>query len=379
MDKKEIKQYIIKLGLTIAVMTIAAIFVLGIIYAEQIGLIINNIINILMPFIIGACIAYLLAPLCNKVESKFENNKHKKIISIAVAELILVAIIVILCNIILPQSIESIMNIAKSAPSAYKNTVSFINEYLDKHMWIRDILALDSIGVEKVLTGFVNNTIIPNINSIISGIALGATSAINIIFNIIIGLVVNIFVLANRKNFAAYSKKIVYAILGKKSSELVIEEMKVANNIFSGFIVGKIIDSLIIGIICFICMLILNMPYALLVSVIVGVTNVIPFFGPFIGAIPGTVIIFSISPIQSLYFIIFIVILQQIDGNIIGPKCIGSATNLSTFWVLFSILFFGGLWGVVGMIIGVPLMAVIIDISNKVLDYILKKRKIDIQ
>lgn len=378
MNKQEIKEYLVKLGLTIAVMTIAAIFILGIIYAEQIGLIISDIINLLIPFIIGACIAYLLAPICNKIETMLANNKHKKVISIAVAELILVAIIVVLCSIILPQSIESIVNIVKSAPEAYKNTIKFINEYLDKHLWIRDIIDLDSMEVEKVLTDFVNKSILPNINNIITGVATGASSVVNVIFNIVIGLVVNIFALANRKNFAAYTKRIIYAIFGNKASELVLEELHVANNIFSGFIVGKIIDSLIVGIICFICMLILKMPYALLVSVIVGVTNIIPFFGPFIGAVPGTIIIFSASPIQSLYFMLFIVILQQIDGNIIGPKCIGNATKLSTFWVLFAILFFGGLWGVVGMIIGVPLMAVIIDITNKVLNYILKKRKIDI-
>lgn len=376
MDKNEIKEYLVKLGLTIAIMSIIAMFVLGIIYAEHIGMIIGNVINILLPFVIGACIAYLLAPLCNKVENRLSSNKHKKALSIVVAELVLVVIIVVLCSIILPQSIESVSNIIKSAPTAYKNIVKFLNEISEKHTWVNGIIDLNSIDIESVLTEFVNNTIMPNINNIITGLATGATSVVNIIFNIVIGLVVNIFALANRKNFAAYSKKIVYAILGKKASDLVIEELHVANNIFSGFIVGKIIDSLIIGIICFICMVILKMPYALLVSVIVGVTNIIPFFGPFIGMVPGTIIIFSVSPIQSLYFVIFIVILQQIDGNIIGPKCIGNATNLSTFWVLFAILFFGGLWGVVGMVIGVPLMAVIIDITDKVLNYILDKRKI---
>lgn len=379
MNKNEIKEYLVKLALTIVIMSIIATFVLGMIYAERIVMIISKIVNIILPFILGACIAYLLAPLCNKVEAKLKNNKHKKEIAILVAELVLLLIAVILCSIILPQSIDSVMNIVKSAPIAYDNIIKFINEILDKYTWIRDIIDLDSIDVENLLTGLANDTIIPNINNIITGLATGATSVINVIFNIIIGIVVNIFALANRKNFATYSKKIIYAILGKRASELVIKELNIANNIFSGFIVGKIIDSLIIGIICFICMLILKLPYALLISVIVGITNIIPFFGPFIGAVPGTIIIFSISPIQSLYFLIFILILQQIDGNIIGPKCIGNATNLSTFWVLFSILFFGGLWGVIGMIIGVPLMAVIIDITNKILNYVLEKRKINIE
>lgn len=379
MDKKEIKEYLIKLGLTIATLTIAAVLVLGIVYAEQIRMMISNIINIVLPFIIGACIAYLLAPLCNKVENRLKNNKHKKLLSIAAAEVVLIVIIVILCSIILPQSIESITNIVKSAPTAYDNTIEFVDKLLNKHLWLKDVIDLDSMGIETLLSDLINNKIMPNINSILTSIANGASSVVNVLFNIIIGLIVNIFALSNRKNFAAYSKKIIYAIFGKKASKLILDELEIANKMFSGFIVGKIIDSLIIGIICFICMLILKMPYALLVSVIVGVTNIIPFFGPFIGAIPGTIIIFSESPIQSLYFIIFILILQQIDGNIIGPKCIGNATNLNTFWVLFAILFFGGLWGVVGMVIGVPLMAVIIDIVTKVINYILEKRNIHIE
>lgn len=376
MDKNEIKEYLVKLGLTIATLTIAAVLLLGIVYAEQIGLIIDNIINIVLPFIIGACIAYLLAPLCNKIEDRLKNNKHKKILSIAAAELVLIIIIIILCSIILPQSIESIANIVKSAPTTYDNTLEFIDNLLDNHLWLKDIIDLDSMEIETLLSDLINSKIMPNINSILTSIANGASSVVNVLFNIIIGLVVNIFALSNRKNFAAFSKKIIYAIFGKKASKLILDELEIANKMFSGFIVGKIIDSLIIGIICFICMLIFKMPYALLISVIVGVTNIIPFFGPFIGAIPGTIIIFSESPIQSLYFIIFILILQQIDGNIIGPKCIGNATNLSTFWVLFAILFFGGLWEVVGMVIGVPLMAVIIDIVTKVINYILEKRNI---
>lgn len=379
MDKKEIKEYLIKLGLTIATLTIAAVLVLGIVYAEQIRMMISNIINIVLPFIIGACIAYLLAPLCNKVENKLKNNKHKKLLSIATAEVVLIVIIVILCSIILPQSIESITNIVKSAPTAYDNTIEFVDKLLNKHLWLKDVIDLDSMGIETLLSDLINNKIMPNINSILTSIANGASSVVNVLFNIIIGLVVNIFTLSNRKNFAAYSKKIIYAIFGKKASKLILDELEIANRMFSGFIVGKIIDSLIIGIICFICMLIFKMPYALLVSVIVGVTNIIPFFGPFIGAIPGTIIIFSESPIQSLYFIIFILILQQIDGNIIGPKCIGNATNLNTFWVLFAILFFGDLWGIVGMVIGVPLMAVIIDIVTKIINYILEKRNIHIE
>ena len=194
--------------------------------------------------------------------------------------------------------------------------------------------------------------------------------------SIFIGIIVAIYLLKGKRVFAAQAKKITYGVCRKKTADTIIHYVRISNNMFSGFISGKIVDSTIIGIICFILMTIFRMPYALLVSVIVGVTNVIPVFGPYIGAIPSALLILLVSPVQALYFIILVAILQQVDGNIIGPAILGESTGLSAFWVLFSILFFGGFWGIVGMLVGCPLFAVIYTIAKDFINYCLEKRKL---
>lgn len=179
-----------------------------------------------------------------------------------------------------------------------------------------------------------------------------------------------------RRVFIAQAKKIIYGVCKKKTADTLIHYVRISNDMFSGFILGKIVDSAIIGIICFVLMTIFSLPYALLVSVIVGVTNIIPVFGPYIGAIPSAMLILLVSPVQALYFIILVAILQQVDGNIIGPAILGDSTGLSAFWVLFSILFFGGFWGIAGMLIGCPLFAVIYTIIKDFVNYCLERRNL---
>ena len=192
----------------------------------------------------------------------------------------------------------------------------------------------------------------------------------------LIGLIVMIYLLNIKESLSAQGKKFIYSVLPLKSANIVVAEFQFIKKAFSGFIIGKLIDSLIIGILCFILMNLFKLPYELLISVIIGVTNIIPFFGPFIGAIPSFIIIVLQNPVQGLYFLIFVIILQQVDGNIIGPKILGDSTGLSSFWVVFAILVFGGLWGFPGMLLGVPIMAVIYYIVSNVVTYSLKKRGI---
>ena len=189
-----------------------------------------------------------------------------------------------------------------------------------------------------------------------------------------IGIIVSIYVMYGRETFSRQCKKIVYALFSPKRANLILHLGNKSNEIFGGFVIGKIIDSIIIGIICFVVLSIMKMPYTVLVSVIIGVTNVIPFFGPFIGAIPCSILILLNDPKMGIYFIIFILVLQQFDGNILGPKILGDSTGLSSFWVLFSILLFGGLFGFVGMILAVPVTAVIFDLIAKLQYYHLRKK-----
>ena len=199
---------------------------------------------------------------------------------------------------------------------------------------------------------------------------------VKLLFNTIIGLIVSVYVLMEKEKFIGQSKKIIYAIFKPERGNIIVRTVRKSNQIFGGFITGKILDSVIIGVICYVVLLIMNMPYTVLVSVIVGVTNVIPFFGPYIGAIPSFIIIALANPLQGLYFLIFIIILQQFDGNILGPKILGNSTGLSSFWVVFAILIGGGMFGVPGMILGVPTFAVIYYIVRNIVNYFLRKRSL---
>ena len=202
------------------------------------------------------------------------------------------------------------------------------------------------------------NVVVPNIYRIIGSVSSGVVLVVRAVFDILIGLIVMVYLLNMKEKLLAQAKMIIYGVFPLKIANKVIEEGRYVHQVFGGFIIGKLLDSLIIGLICFVLLGFANMPYVLLVSVIVGVTNVIPFFGPFIGAIPSAFLILLSDPMKCLYFLIFVLLLQQFDGNILGPKILGDSTGLSSFWVLFSILLFGGLMGFVGMIIGVPTFAV---------------------
>ena len=215
-----------------------------------------------------------------------------------------------------------------------------------------------------------------NIEKILGGVSSGVMNVITLTKNMLIGLIVMIYLLNIKESLSAQGKKFIYSVLPLKAANIVVAEFQFIKKAFSGFIIGKLIDSLIIGILCFILMHLFKLPYELLISVIIGVTNIIPFFGPFIGAIPSFIIIVLQNPVQGLYFLIFVIILQQVDGNIIGPKILGDSTGLSSFWVVFAILVFGGLWGFPGMLLGVPIMAVIYYIVSNVVTYSLKKRGI---
>jgi predicted PurR-regulated permease PerM len=309
--------------------------------------------------------AYILSPLCNAIERRASKNKHKETMAIIFTEIIFIEIIILGCVVIIPQSIDSVITIIEKAPSAWNSIEEQIVKLSDSNSLIANTFGSDIKEINQIVNEFINDNVMPNINTIISEVVSRVTVFGRAILDIIIGIVISIFGLANRKIFLRQTKMIGKAIFNDKTYNIICEEIRVANRMFSGFFVGKLIDSTIIGVACFVILSIMDMPYVLLVSVIVGVTNMIPIMGPFIGAIPSAVIILSESPIKSLYFIIFIIILQQIDGHIIGPKCIGNTTGLSTFWVLFAIMFFGGIWGMIGMVIGVPLFAIIYDVVKK--------------
>ena len=230
-----------------------------------------------------------------------------------------------------------------------------------------------STTIYNALNTWVQGTLVPYASNVVSGVGTGVWNVLLFVKNLLIGLIAAVYLLANRKKFSKQGILVIRSLVKPRWADLILEEIAFVDKMFGGFIDGKLVDSAIIGILCYIGCSALRFPNALLVSVIVGVTNIIPFFGPFLGAIPGALLILIESPIKALWFLVFILVLQQLDGNIIGPKILGNHTGVSSFWVLFSILLFGGMWGIVGMIIAVPLFAVLYDLLRRLVIRGLKK------
>lgn len=341
---------------------------------KEFGGVIGKIMAILKPMIYGAAIAYLLKPVCNTYEHKLNEHlpikmkKMSKALAITGSMLTMCIIVYLLLIIIIPQVVNSVTSLINTLPDKLNYAASWLEETLKEDTVVANYITENYIMLKDTAIEWISNELIPNmqnIQNILAGVGIQIWNSVMFLKNLLIGLIIAVYLLASRKKFAVQGKMVLYSIVKTKWADKILTELKYADNTFVGFINGKILDSAIIGVICYVCCLIFKFPNAMLVSVIVGVTNIIPFFGPFIGAIPSALLIFIESPLKSLWFLIFIVVLQQVDGNIIGPKILGNSTGLSSFWVLFSILVFGGLWGFVGMVIGVPLFAVIYDIAKK--------------
>ena len=306
---------------------------------------------------------YLAAPLLKKLLKKSDNDKQKfKIIrgvSIFITMIVFGFILYGLIILIVPQVLDSIQNIIQRVPMYLSNANKWINEFIEKYPELNELSDEFWIDIETWFT----SSLIPALQNFLSKTSStlvgGVVSIFNGVLNFIIGIIISVYLMYNKEMFCAQAKKVVYALLREERANNLINNMRYGNTIFGGFISGKLLDSLIIGVICYFCMIIFKMPYAALISVVVGVTNVIPYFGPFIGAIPSAIIILMINPMKCLTFIIIILVLQQFDGNILGPKILGESTGLNSFWVIFSITLFSGFFGVLGMFIGVPVFAVI--------------------
>lgn len=351
----------------------------------------DQIVKILEPIIIGIVLAYLLNPimvfievrlnklLANVIKNKKQLKSTCRMLGIAGAWLFFGMIIVALVASILPTITESIVSMVRGFPDAVNNLLAWLEEVVEDGSQLEAFLSEAIVNVSAWFQTWLKETLLPQMEGYIGSIMSGAFAGVKTILNVFIGVVVSVYVLTSKDTFSGQAKKIVYAIFKPSKANVIIDTVRKSHELFGGFITGKLLDSFIIGILAYIVLSIMKMPYTMLVAVIVGVTNIIPFFGPFIGAIPSFFIILLQDPMKSLYFLIFILILQQIDGNIIGPKILGNTTGISAFWIVFSTTFFGGLWGFPGMVIGVPLTAVIHYIVRRILNYMLKKRGIPVE
>lgn len=333
--------------------------------------------NIIAPFTTAFVISFLLTEPINFFEKLFNNFslsfKLKRFLSIIVVYLIAILIFSLLFRIIVPQFINSVSHFLMTAPENINKMITNINNDNIKQNLTSFLTKLSS-SFENIENR--NNSFDIFLNFVVSIFPqiFNFTSLVTkSVYNLVLGLIISVYMVYGKDIYKNQIKRIINVFFKKNICDKIFEISSYTFNVFSRFLFGKILDSIIIGIICFILMVIFNMPYALLVSFIVGVTNIIPFFGPFIGAIPGIFIILTVSPISALWFCLLILLLQQFDGNVLGPKILGDCTGLSGFWVIFSTIFFGGIFGFWGMLLGVPTFAVIYKLFK---DYIQYKEKL---
>lgn len=356
------------------VFIVAASIILFYLGISQLGAVmkkVNVVVGVLQPFIIGFALAYLLGFILRT----FENNiikinffkkisfKGRRMISLLFTYLVAGLLIALFLQFVLPQLIDSIVGLVNNIPTYLVNLSKITDEILGD-------LDLNKKQLDFI-NGYLKNmvdTIITIVTNLLPVLGNILTSILSSLWNIVIGLIVSFYLLFDKERMCAGIKKVIFAIFPKNGAEKIIEITHNSNVIFGKFLSGKILDSAIIGVMVYFILLIFKMPYVLLVSVIIGLTNIIPFFGPFIGAIPSFIIILFVSPEKALWFLVIIFIVQQIDGNIIGPKILGSSIGISAFWILFSIMVAGKFLGVIGMVIGVPLFAVIYSLIKEIVE-----------
>ena len=385
------KKYILR-GITAFLVIAGGIFLYYLMFhGSNIRQNLGKLLKITTPIVNGLIIAYVMTPTLNYVEKhlirlaqkcKINTEKHYskfRAVSIFFTALFFVLIIYALIAMLVSQIVPSIQNIASNFDTYVTNLTRWVNKLFEDNrqiaLYVQDLISTYSGEFEKWLS----SVVIPQTSDIIKTLSLSVIGLMKVLWNFILGFIISIYLLFNKEVLAGQAKKMIYAFFKTKTANLVISEVRFIHQTFIGFISGKVIDSLIIGMLCFIGTTLIGTPYAALVSVIIGVTNVIPFFGPYLGAIPSAIFILIVdlsNPINCLYFILFILILQQFDGNILGPKILGDSTGLSGFWVIFAITLFGGLFGVFGMIIGVPIFAVIFSVVKRLVNYQLEKRNL---
>lgn len=346
----------------------------------------GKVIHILSPFLVGAFIAFILYPLVRFLYTKcfmgichIQSKRIAKWLSILIAYIIAIGAFAILIVFVAPQIYTSITDISVQFPIWFESAQKFIIELEQNHPDWAKFLDYDQINnyIQSALPSILNYTTTA-LSNIIPAIVMTSMAIVKGIISFLISIIISVYMIADHKNLFYQFKRVMYALIPKKVVDSSLKIAHESGSIFTSFIFGKALDSLIIGIICFIAMLIFNFPYAVLISVIVGITNMIPYFGPYLGGAIGFIFILITNPIKALFFIILILVIQQFDGLFLGPKILGDKTGLKPLWVIFSITVGGSLFGVLGMFLGVPCVAVLNYILNIIVEHLLKKKNINI-
>lgn len=354
------------------------------------GKVLLALLTAVRPILYGAFIAYLLAPMVNFFERRLFSHPAGKqrrrsaaagirTLSILLSWAVIGFLFYLLASVLLPELYKSVRQLIANVDNYY-NTISgwvihMVETNPDMARWVTNQMNVYFQDIDKWLTGGV----LPRLQTVMTAVSGGVLGAVIFVKDLLVAVIASIYLLATKERCAAYGRKLVYSLCSRENVNLVLRGVRRADGIFSGFVRGKLLDSIIIGILCFAGCSILKFPYTPLVSVFVGVTNIIPFFGPFLGAIPSTFLILLVSPRQALYFVIFVLALQQLDGNIIGPKILGNTTGLSSLWVIIAILVGGGFFGIAGMFFGVPVCACLRCLMDFFVDMRLRKKGLPLE
>lgn len=386
--KKIIENKYFKLGFTIFCIIAACILFFFLIF--KINIVVDSIANtvkLFSPFIVGFVFAYLLNPIVKFFERKlltplFKNSKlknelqHKLIknLSIGITCVIVIVSMIIFFNFIIPELLNSLEVLITNIPLYLEQIKNYLLDGLKNHQDLESMVLDNYEDINLYFTEAINQRFLPQLEQWVVMFSNGIFGAVKVLYNVFLGFIISIYFLSGKDTFKAQIKKILYSILPIKKVNNIIDNVRHTDQIFGGFVIGKLLDCLTVGLITFVFLAILGYPYALLIGVMVGVTNVIPYFGPFIGGIPSVLLILLQAPEKFWILIIFLIALQQIDSYFIDPKFSGKKTGIKSFWVLFAILVFGSAFGVIGMIIGVPIFALIYGyINNKVNISLVKK------
>ena len=356
----------------------AAVFLAIVLYISGISAYIGKIFLILGPFLVGGIFAFILLPISRRLEGLMKSMMKKasprliRGLSTLICMVFLIAMLTGFLVILLPQVVTSVKSLVGLVTEFVNNNEATINDFLIKNGLFTEGSELNSFwdNLVSTLTQYIN-VFLPNLLTI-------SNTVYQFIFHLFVGLIIGCHFLLDRDSMACRSKRACYAFMEKKNAEALIFWTRQGNRLFGGFLSGKIVDSLIVGVICYIFMLIAGMHYSVLISVIIGVTNILPFFGPFIGAIPSIFILLMVEPMHALIFGIFILILQQIDGNLIGPKILGDHVGITALWTMFAIILGSGLFGFMGILLSVPVFALLYSMTNAAIEINLRKKKMPV-
>ena len=354
------------------------------------GKVLLALLRAMGPILFGAFVAYLLAPMVNAFEGALFPRRGTgarkrsaaaliRTVSMLLCWLVIWFFFYLLASVLMPELYKSVLQLVDNADNYYRTISGWVIHLLETNPeaanWVAQQMAAYFQDIDKWLT----SGVLPQLQTVMTTVSGGVLSVMNFAKNLLVGLIASVYLLATKERCAAYGRKLVYSFFPQEQVELVLRGVRRADLIFSGFVRGKVLDSLIIGILCFFFSSLFQFPYAPLVSVVVGVTNVIPFFGPFLGAIPSAFLILLVSPRQALYFVIFVLALQQLDGNVIGPKILGNTTGLSSLWVITAILVGGSFFGIAGMFFGVPVCACLLSLVNFFVDARLRDKGLPVE